>query len=271
MRNYLGEFEVEELFEIKDIGVTMPVLCRLNSGITVVAKYMQNPFGEQVLINELIGSCIADMFNINIPEYGICNLSKNVIINTNFNEDIDENNAGPCFFTVYHGNTVPISKRLISNLEDGEVEKLVLFDHIISNHDRHWGNLIITSSKHGELFVIDHSHIFGSDIRISSDSIWREMQEEVILSNSILADNKELYDLLFRYVGFDDKQLIKQSVEFKKSFSNAVMEKVLGMIPEIWIQGDKYDILKNIVVLINKKMSMIDDICEMIIRERRLL
>lgn len=31
MRNYLGEFEVEELFEIKDIGVTMPVLCRLNS------------------------------------------------------------------------------------------------------------------------------------------------------------------------------------------------------------------------------------------------
>lgn len=25
MRNYLGEFEVEELFEIKDIGVTMPV------------------------------------------------------------------------------------------------------------------------------------------------------------------------------------------------------------------------------------------------------
>lgn len=271
MNKYLGEFQVEELFDIKEIGVTMPVLCRIDNGKDVIAKYMRNPFGQQVLINELIGSGLADMLEINVPDYGICNLSENVIFETPHIDCLDTDNAGPCFFSVYHGDTVPITKRLLSSLKPGEFESLVLFDHIIANHDRHKGNLLIKSNKAKELFIIDHSHIFGKGITITADTLSRELNNETILSSAILRDNMELYDLLFKYVGFDDEQLIKQSDKFRKMYSNDSLQKVLETIPELWIGSGKGDILKCIVELINKRIMLIDDICEMIIKERRLL
>ena len=42
-------------------------------------------------------------------------------------------------------------------------------------------------------------------------------------------------------------------------------------IPEVWTQNAKGDILNDIVELVSKRMSLIDDICEMIIDERRKL
>ena len=100
------------------------------------------------------------MFKINVPAYGIGILTEEVIANTNYNEDIDIDNAGPCFFTAYHGSTVPASKHLILKISVGEIERLVLFDHIIANYDRHRGNLLMNARVDSELIVIDHSHVF---------------------------------------------------------------------------------------------------------------
>lgn len=271
MDKYLGEFEIEELFNIKEIGVTMPVLCRIDNGMDVIAKYMRNPFGHQVLINELIGSGLADMLGINVPDYGICNLTEDVICGAPDIECLDNDNAGPCFFSVYHGDTVPITKRLVNSLKPGEIESLVLFDHIIANHDRHKGNLLIKTNMAKELFVIDHSHIFGKGSSITVDTLNRELHKETILTPAILKDNLQLYELLFRSVGFDDGELIRQADKFKKMYSNNSLQKVLETIPELWIGSGKGDILKCIVELINKRIMLIDDICEMIIKERRLL
>ena len=96
-RKIEGIIEVEEVLDVIEVGTTIPVRCRLQNGMNVVVKYMKNPFGKRVLINELIGSCIADIINLKIPEYGICNLSEDVISNTNENEDIDERNANLSF------------------------------------------------------------------------------------------------------------------------------------------------------------------------------
>lgn len=274
MQKYLGNFSVEELFDIKDIGVTMPVVCRINNGVSVVAKYMRNPFGQQVLINEFIGSCLADYFDLNIPPYGICNLSEDVIINTNMNEEIDKTNAGPCFFNEYYSQSVPVSKRFASTVKRGEVEKLVLFDHLICNHDRHKGNLLISNKpNNNEMIVIDHSHIFGSSsvYPLTKNSLLQETKINKILDGTVMRDNAELYKSLFNYVGFDEYELGIQARILEKVYSKVDFLNIFSLLPEAWTLNIKNDILTGIVELINARVEKIDRICEVIIQGRRFL
>ena len=77
--------EVEEVLDIIEQGFTIPVKCRLKNGMNVIVKYMKNPGGQQVLLNEWVGSNIADIIGLTIPEYGICDLTEKVIENTNYN------------------------------------------------------------------------------------------------------------------------------------------------------------------------------------------
>ena len=70
-RRIAGIIEVEEIHDIIEQGTTMPVRCRLRNGENVVVKYMKNPYGQRVLVNEWIGSNIADIIGLTIPEYGI--------------------------------------------------------------------------------------------------------------------------------------------------------------------------------------------------------
>ena len=121
-----GIIEVEEIHDVIDVGTTMPVRCRLENGMNVVVKYMKNPFGQIVLINDLIGSCIADVVGVNNPEYGICNLSEEVIINSNCNEEIDLRNAGLAFYTKEYSSTIPPSMSMLSLVENKETEKIEL-------------------------------------------------------------------------------------------------------------------------------------------------
>lgn len=186
------------------------------------------PFGSRVLINEFVGSLIADMFKINIPAYGIGILTEEVIANTNYNEDIDIDNAGPCFFTVYHGSTVPASKHLIQKISVEAIERLVLFDHIIANYDRHRGNLLMNASEDSELIVIDHSHVFGRGAELSSTRIREELTENVILSNSILQANRESYQRLFSCKGYDDQMLMEQVEEFKRLYSEPELRRSMN-------------------------------------------
>lgn len=125
--------DVEEIYDIIEQGTTMPVRGRLNSGMNVVIKYMQNPYGQQVLVNEWIGSNIADFIGLTIPEYGICFFSESVIEHTNYNEEIDKRNAGFAFYTKAYSKTIPvIPTGILSEVSNHEIEKLILFDYIVS-------------------------------------------------------------------------------------------------------------------------------------------
>ena len=241
--------------------------------MNVIAKYMKNPFGQQVLINELIGSCLADSFGINVPKFGIGILSEEVVCNTNQNEDINESNAGPCFFSEYHSKSVPFSKRLVPRDTEGLVERIVLFDNIIGNHDRHMGNLLIDSTSKRELYIIDHSHIFGpaDNIRLSSSKIENELKKDTILNGAILRDNKDLYSRLISHMGFDNQRLKDSAEEFGNIFSKDLINDIFCLIPKEWTNWIEDDILNGIAEMICTKMNMIDDICEMIIRERGLV
>ena len=119
--------------------------------------------------------------------------------------------------------------------------------------------------------MIDHSHVFGRGSELSSMRIREELAEDVILSSAILHANRESYQRLFRCKGYDDHLLLKQAEDFQKLYSESELCRSMESIPEVWTQNAKGDILNDIVELISKRMSLIDDICEMIIDERRKL
>ena len=89
MRRIDTILEVTQIIDLIPQGATMPIRCNLANGMTAVVKYMKNPYGQRVLINELVGNCIADELGLMIPEFGICNISETVIESTNDIEEID--------------------------------------------------------------------------------------------------------------------------------------------------------------------------------------
>ena len=92
---------------------------------------MKNPYGQRVLINELVGTCIADELGLIIPEFGICNISESVIESTNTNEEIDTKNSGYGFFSNSYSTAIPLVPYLLPDVQVKQTELLMLFDNIV--------------------------------------------------------------------------------------------------------------------------------------------
>lgn len=266
-RKIEGIIEIEEVLDVIEVGTTIPVRCRLKNGMNVVVKYMKNPFGQRVLINELIGSCVADIIDLNIPEYGICNLSEDVIKNTNNNEEIDERNAGIAFYTKDYSSTVPPIRAMLPLVENKDTEKIILFDHIVNNCDRHIGNLLLDLRKSApKLYVIDNSHIIvdGKGMAISN-----EVEDISIFSNNILEKNKEIYDSLCTGIGYSEQRLLLEAKKIKEALTKEALNYIKNLIPVIWIDSIGKENIDIMFKVINKRVENICVLTQMIIQERR--
>lgn len=263
--------EVEEIHDIIEQGTTMPVRCRLKNGMDVVVKYMRNPAGQQVLVNEWIGSNIADICGITIPEYGVCNLSKEVILRTNDNEDIDDRNAGYAFYTKLYSKVIPVYPRgMLSSVSNHETEKIILFDHLVNNNDRHDGNLLCDISKGAVLYTIDNSHIITGEPKVPF-VIENALDDSIIFSNAILNVNKDVYELLCTQVGYNESKVREYALEIKEKISESVLYDIKESIPSEWCQSVGDDRINQMFEVLYKRTSLICEIAEMIIEERRKL
>lgn len=262
--------EIEEIHDIIEQGTTMPVRCRLKNGEHVVVKYMKNPYGQRVLVNEWIGNNIADIIGLTIPEYGICNMSEMVIENTNYNEDIDVRNAGSAFFSKTYSKTIPIIRAMLSNVKNHETEKIILFDHLVNNYDRHDGNLLCDISNGATLYSIDNSHIITEEPR-KRFILEEALSESYILSNAILLSNMEIYDLLCSSVGYSEEKLRACAEDIKNILTEDILLEIKESIPITWSESVGYDTIDNLFCILKKRLSLICEIAEMIIEERRKL
>ena len=269
MRRVDGILEIEEIFDIIEQGTTMPVRCRLSNGLNVIVKYMNNPYGQMVLVNEFVGNCVADVLGVTIPEFGICNLSENVISSTNVNESIDERNSGPAFFSSAHTKTTPLQRRLLPSIINKETERLIVLDHILNNHDRHEGNILCDISSGAKIYAIDHSHIFTKVVSPSIEVLERELTKEALFSPSILIDNKELYDMLCSGVSYNENEIRNMGKWVKEKLTPTEIEKIKKSLPEMWINSVGNDKINKIFEILNYRASHIEEISEMIIEERR--
>ncbi len=268
-RKIEGIIDVEQIFDIIDEGTTMPVRCRLKNGEDVVVKYMRNPYGQKILVNEWIGNSIADLIGLTIPRFGLCNLTEEVIDHTNQNEDIDTRNAGIAFYSVWHPKSIPVSSRTFStSIENREVEKIILFDHLVNNIDRHNGNLICDIAKGAILYSIDNSHIILDQGNLSLD-IEDALDKKMILSNTILSKNKEIYDILCDSIGYVEKNIRLYAKEIKRVLSDDVLTGIKDSIPKIWVESIGNQKIDNMFRAVKYRVELIDELAEMIIIERR--
>ena len=269
MSRIIEIIETEEIFDIIEEGTTKPVRCRLRNGMDVVVKYPRNPAGTEILVYEFIGSCIAEMIGVTVPDFGICNFSVDVIRDTNLNEDIDEENAGLAFYCEYRSKTIPLHRSLLSSVVNKETEEIILLDHILNNCDRHDGNLLFDLANESIIYAIDHSQIITREVKPSFDMLEKELSEEALFSKHILNDNRELYDLLCVWLCYDENRLKELAVDMKRILLPEKLEKIKNMLPNEWIISVGSDKINKMFDILKHRINGIERISDMIIEERR--
>ena len=192
-------------------------------------------------------------------------MSEAVIENTNDNEEIDKRNAGLAFYTKDYSSSVPPSRAMLALVENKETERLILFDHVVNNCDRHNGNLIIDLSKAAKLYIIDNSHIIKEGI--SSNIEW-ELTDEAIFSKRILEKNKDIYDLLCNTVGYDEEKLLLEAQKIKEAITQEILIEIKSSIPEEWIISIGKETLDQIFKVLDKRLKNICKLSQMIKEER---
>ena len=271
-RQFEHKLKVLEVKDIIDQGVTFPVRCRLSGDINAIIKYPKNPVGSSVLINEWVGNSIADVIGLTIPGYGCCYLSEEVIEATNYNEEIDNNNAGLCFFSILISNTVPANRHSLLKATNKETERLILFDHLINNEDRHIGNLLYEVSRDRKVYFIDCSHIMvplNHRLDVPLDLQWNLSDEAILNPHLLTNDNDNLYDLLCETMGYKEEILYLERDRIRKALDFSVLDDIRKTIPVEWeniTSGRKTDDLFSII---KERLMRIDEITDMIAQERR--
>jgi len=267
--NLLSVIEIEE--EIEQ-GVTIPIRCRLSEDVDAVVKYPRNRAGSSILVNEWVGNSIADIIGLTIPGYGLCRLTESVINNTDYLEEVDSRNQGICFFSCFLSNTAPANRRTLSNAGNRETERLILFDHLIRNEDRHYGNILYEVSENHKVYFIDCSHIMvprTQNLHDKNNLDW-ELSDEAILDNSMLSNKKEnMYGKLCQTMGYREDILFSEMNNIKESLTMDGLNEIRSSIPKEWINETANRRIEDMFIIIEKRLSRIDDIAEMIAEERR--
>ncbi len=233
--------------------------------------YQRNPFGTTVLINEWVGNCVADIIGLNIPRFGLCNLSESAIINTNMNEEIDKDNRGISFYSEYIPKTTPLKRVDLSKIVNREVERLILFDFLIKDEDRHNGNILCTLTKEPQLYFIDCSHIMMRNRNINGDiDLNEELSNSVILNTYLLSDKQNNpYDLLCKEIGYREDVLYRECSNIKSLITKKELEDIRNSIPDEWVTELTVKRIDDMFTVLRKRLEMIEEISEAIVGERR--
>lgn len=267
-----GVIQVEEIHDVVSAGVTEPVRCRLANGSTAIVKYPRNRMGQQVLVNEWIGSQIADYTGVSIPCYGLCHLSKEVINNTNNNEEISTLNAGIGFYTVYLSNTVPPQRGLLSAVkkQDANVERLFLFDLIVNNVDRHMGNLIVSVTNPPVFYAIDNSQILTNGHALSTEAaLKKELESPLTEVADLLKNNDDVYSVLKQTIGYSKEEMLGIASELVGVFGKRELDDIKGSIPDIWIQSVGETVIDLMFQVLQHRISGLLSACESLLKHWR--
>ncbi len=252
-------------------GVTYPIHCTLSNGIDAIVKYPRNHVGTEVLINEYIGNSIADEIGLTIPRYGVCDLSIDAILDSDCYDELSESNCGISFFSEFIPNTVPANDRLLSNSFSKETERIILFDLLICNEDRHEGNIICPVSDHSTPIFIDCSHILTADDHsLHSDlTQCRKYDDENLYNLRMLTDNrKNVYNKLCRTIGYKNDRLMLECKNIKEKLKSSVLDSIRSSIPGSWLTNNTLPRVNAMFEIIIKRLSILDRLTECIVKER---
>ena len=243
-------------------GCTQPAQVTLDSGITAVFKYPQNPEGCIVLFNELFSALIANAIELPIPNFGVAMVQASTDGNRQYNT-ID----GIGFFSEYIPKAVPLSynaSRYIVNLD--KTCSILLFDYIVNNTDRYEKNILI-SVQSGQMFIIDHTHCFGDPDWTAAD-----LKINSIISPQIWQENSKVYDMLIKSdTTISKKKLFHVAENIQASITDSLLDHFLNIIPRDWTIEIGEENLQHAKEYVLNQISNLPIICNSIIQEGGLL
>lgn len=241
---------VDKLIKQLENGATEPFEGVINNQ-EVVIKTFNNRFSNKVLINEFICLELAKLVGLTIPSGGVCIIDKDTILNDNLELDIAYEQIeieGIGFYsnmvtsvTVFDSDegVVPYLKNC------NEINKIILFDYLIYNDDRHESNLLV-SLKTSEMYIIDHSHVFKDKHNWTSESLNRNIENKDYKDINFLEQNYKLVYEAFLKAKIIKKEYLEEEVKiFKKVINKRALDDIFSKIPEEWTK----DYEKDLVVL----------------------
>lgn len=164
---------------------------------------------------------------------------------------------------------VPFSDSKISKINNKEqFIKLIIFDHLIYNKDRHQGNILISISKQIEMFPIDHSHVFKNQAIWDKNTFIQGMNNSDYLDNDILNNNKSTYDALLGHVNFSKETTVPFIEQIKSKLTKTKINDIIYSTPKSWLQSVDLQDLEYLEKYIIYRVEHIDQIIDMIIEER---
>lgn len=251
--------KVFSIDKISENGITVPLKCTLANGNGAIVKYPKNPCGTVVLVRELIGAFIGRAIGINIPTFGLCELSAGCIFSAVENEvirdEVDELNSGISFYSEIIPST-PLQLSRFDNKKYENTQYIAMYDYILDNYDRHEGNILI--SLKNEIYCIDNSHIIVDKTDRSLD-IAKYLAPEYIESIRFYEcseQSKKLYDCMLGDATYN--QLLKDALDVKGIINALFLNKVNEEIPKEWRDsvGDEY--IQTLMEIICKRVENLD-------------
>ena len=244
------------------IGVTNPLHCTLDNGVSVIFKTFHNEQGNLTLANEMISYRIAQRLGLTIPNAGIAQIDDDTTIMIN-----DRNiPKGIGFFSTRIGKAITsgISQSLLLKrcTNRNELPKFIMFDHLIYNRDRNPGN-ILYSMEDEKVYIIDHSHCFNLQC------IWDEIQLNRCIKENDFKDTlimERNYDMYRKFIGIDNVNLpifLEIKDEFVKMLDRSFFIQIINELPDEWGVGKKDG--EALADYLEYRLNNLESMCKIII------
>lgn len=280
IRVHPGVSHVDQMIVAYPCGITVPIRCLLSNGKLAVVKYPCNQVGNQVLINEWVCNKIAQEINVPVPPIGCCLLDQKSSFGPELqsqliNGEIDfgQNNYGIAFYSRLILNTIPLQKKFMTKMTNGQFFiNMLLFDQIVCNIDRHHGNVLYSLTDQ-KFYAIDCSNVFNSQRAWTAQSLLTEIAAghfsnvELLLST----ENGETYDYFWESVNPTASQIVQEAAHIQQVLTPQKICDIINTLPDEWKTYLKDSQRQAVEQYLNFRISHITDTAKLIIQERGIL
>lgn len=262
-------FHVEKVISKLDKGATEPIE-GIIKGKNVIIKTFKNRYSNKVLINEYICLKLAEKLKMTIPNGGICVIDDKTKFDEELKLDLEYegteiDGVGYYSFRIEKAVDFTPNSMLVKMIKNNsEINKLILFDYLIYNDDRHESNILLHLAE-AKMYIIDHSHVFR--LRPTWNS---ELLSEYIRKNDYTDINTLNLNYNLVYKPFVEegilctKSMINEAENIKKSITPELIDEIISELPDQWIEGLDKDIKalkKYILYRINNIDNIVNIIC----------
>lgn len=259
-----------------DSGATCPILCTLSDGRLAVVKYVNNNERNRILVNEFLSAKFADALELNVPQSGICLLDNRCSLSDEMEHlkkdaifEITSDNYGVAFFSSYIPRSTPVLSPMVSRvINRKDFVRMIIFDHIIYNTDRHEGNILLSNSRPLVFYLIDHSHVFKNQAIWNAQTFIQGMNENDFCDTIILQKNNHEYTKFFEVVEYTRDDIIAECNRDKELLTPDFVRQSIRKLPNEWLGEVTSRELTLLEEYISFRVSHLEDIGEMICEER---